>query len=153
MNFTVLEKYKKSQELLSYVQEVNITEEQEVYNASPEDSLLHLLRSPFYVLFEQSEEFLKELSNVFSIDDWAIALFNVPREKRKLIDVHFSEKMKFLYLEKLRLMDKHRPPSSDVVFVKNRISSYVGERLKESKVNHNKTLNLVNHQEDNKNAA
>lgn len=107
--FDILDVYKKDMELLQYVEMSDVRTEQEIYEAAPLDSMLKRLRPPFYVLFQQPESLLKEFHRQFDISDWALALFNVPREQRKLIEYHFSDKEKFYFIELLQGLDHNRP--------------------------------------------
>lgn len=109
VNFEILESYKKMKELLIYLKEADPQEEREVYAATISSGLLSTMRPPFFPLFEQSEEIIQKMVVQYSLDDWALALFNVPRDQRKVVVNYFSDKERFLFLEQLKYLDTHKP--------------------------------------------
>ncbi|MCB0357220.1 MAG: hypothetical protein KDD40_09440, partial [Bdellovibrionales bacterium] len=118
-----LDVYRKDRELIHFLKTADIRTEKEVYSAVPRDSMLHMLRPPFYLLFEQEEDVIKKLVQQYSILEWAIALFNVPRDQRKLVEHHFEEKEKIFYFEMLKGLDKNRPNPDYQGEVRTRIAS------------------------------
>lgn len=130
--FEVLETYQKDMELLRYVEQADIRTEQEIYEASPADSMINWLRPPFYILFNQPQSILQTVANAFDIEDWATALFNVPRDQRKVVEKEFSEKEKFYYYELLQGLDKNNPNIQDVTQVRNQMARYLNEVLQNS---------------------
>ncbi|MCB9024685.1 MAG: hypothetical protein H6625_00070 [Bdellovibrionaceae bacterium] len=104
-----LDVYKKDRELVKFLRTVDIRTEREVYNAIAHDSMLHMLRPPFYIIFEQEKHILENIIPRFTVSDWAVALFNVPRDERKIIEAYFEAREKVFYLEMLQGLDKNRP--------------------------------------------
>lgn len=132
--FDKIEAYKRYIELLKYVETADIRTEKEIYEACSHDSLIFLLRAPFYLLFEQSKELLEYMFKQFEINDWAVALFNVPREVRYSIESLFSPKEKFYYTELLQSLDRNPPTEEEVKRVRNLIAQALQSHLQENKV-------------------
>ncbi|MCB0391397.1 MAG: hypothetical protein KDD58_08900 [Bdellovibrionales bacterium] len=120
-----LDVFKKDRELIKFLKTADIRTEKEVYSAVPKDSMLHMLRPPFYVVFEQEDVVLKKLVQQYSIMEWAVALFNVPRDQRFKIENLFDEKEKIFYLEMLKGLDKNRPDPNKQGELRSRIANDV----------------------------
>lgn len=101
-----IERYRHEKDLLSYLKLATITEEKDIYGALPSDSPLWQVRAPFYQVVEAEENVLKDFVSTVSMDDWALALFNVSRDYRRNIESHFTQKQKYLFLSKLRQADQ-----------------------------------------------
>lgn len=105
-DFSDLEKYRHEKDLLVYLKMATPMEEKDVYSVIDSGSFLWKVRPPFYRIFDASPEGLKVLVNQFSIDEWALALFNSPRESRKPIEALFNSKQRFLFLNRLKMIDQ-----------------------------------------------
>jgi hypothetical protein len=105
----ILEKFRRDKELLDYLKKATVDEEREIYQASPKDSVIHGIRPPFYRLFEQEDEFYEEFVYKYPLEQWALALFNVPRALRKVIEDRFSEKEEQLFVQRMRDYDRQPP--------------------------------------------
>ncbi|MCB0414003.1 MAG: hypothetical protein KDD50_06700 [Bdellovibrionales bacterium] len=127
--FDQLNVYKQSKELLKYLKSASVREEQEVYQVLPENSTLALIRPPFYVLFDLAEEPMQQVVKEVALDDWALALFDVPRDLRSRIEKYFSEKERFLFLEKLRFLDNNRRSLEEVGEIRESIAIKVGTQM------------------------
>lgn len=114
VDFSSLKVFRKEKELIRYLFQADVVEERDIYQAFPDESSIRSLRPPFYEIFEAEEDLMKELISGVSTQDWAMALFDSPRDWRKKIEAHFSEKEKFLYYELLKQLDKQRPDKSHV---------------------------------------
>ena len=71
------------------------------------------IRAPFYRVFDLNEEQRKELKNSFSLENWAMALFNVDHGEREKIVMFFDEKENYLFSDFLKFFgenfsDKYR---------------------------------------------
>lgn len=122
-SFEVLEVYKKYIELLRFVETADIRTEKEIYEASSRDSMLYRLRPPFYLLFEQSPEVISAIFKQFDIGDWALALFNVPRDVRYSIETLLNSKERFYYVELLQDFDRNPPSTDRVAAIRMQIAS------------------------------
>ncbi len=84
-------------------------EEREIYLASRPDSSIHKKRPPFYSVFDQEEEVLKDFVGRFRPVQWALALFNVSKTDRTKIQKHLNEKQNFLFIDHLKRLDAANP--------------------------------------------
>jgi hypothetical protein len=101
-----LKKYSHIKDLLSYLKSCDPKDEKEIYLTIPADSILHNLRMPFYKILELEKEDLEKIVPLISLDDWSYAMLNIPNDQRKNLENVFSEKQRFLYKEKLKLLDQ-----------------------------------------------
>jgi hypothetical protein len=122
-----VKRYRGDKELLEYVKTVDPTEERDIYEAAAEDSLIHRLRPPFYPIFQQSERVLQRVVPRVSIDHWAHALFNLIKTDRQTIEKQFSEKQKFMLIERLKRFDAKAPPMEAIALARE----FVGKSLNE----------------------
>ncbi len=114
VSFDVLGVYKKLRELLSFLKVADVRSEKEVYEAVPHDSMLTMMRPPFYKIFEEEDAvLLMEFVESITVDDWSHVLFGVPRDQRRVVEQFFTSKEKFFYLEKLKAMDIDRPNADE----------------------------------------
>lgn len=105
-SFAALERYKQETDLLSYLLVSTVAEEKEVYGALPKDSFLWQVRPPYFQVLEAEEDKIKILFEMVSLDDWALALFNVSRDRRRVIEKLFNSKQLFLFNSKMRAIDQ-----------------------------------------------
>jgi hypothetical protein len=106
-------------------------EEKEVYLASPSQSVIHHMRPPFYKAFELSSEELDLIVPKVSLDDWSLALFNTNRASRREIEKKFTDKQKFVFIEKLRKFDQNPPDKLRVGAARERLARFIQARLAE----------------------
>jgi hypothetical protein len=105
LEFEALARYRKDRDLLDFLHLASAAEEREIYEALPKGSYLWMVRPPFYKVFETDADGLKTLMEMVTLDEWSLALFNVPREMRKVIEDCFSSKQKYLFVNKMRAID------------------------------------------------
>ena len=127
----MLESYRHEKGILDYLRLTNPTEEQEIYEASGKDTIIHKVRPPFYPIFTQNEDILKRLVPQFSIDDWALALFNVNRSHRRTVETIFSEKQRYLLIESLKRLDREPPDIADVGAIRESVAKVLDTYQKE----------------------
>ncbi len=126
--------YREERDLLDYLRTVDPAEERDIYGAAPVTSLIHKLRPPFYPLFDQNAESLKWFVMNIDIERWAYALFNVPKSERSKIDVHLSEKQKFLLVERFKNFDANPPSKQSVGAAREQIGSALHRWLTDKNV-------------------
>jgi hypothetical protein len=102
-------KQKSESELVDYLKISSPEEEREIYLASKADSLIHRSRPPFYSIFEEGEDMLREFCPRVTPDQWALALFNVDRVSRRKIQTFLGEKQSFLLMETIKVLDQANP--------------------------------------------
>ena len=126
----ILEKYKHDQEVLEYLKTADVTEEREIYQAAPEDSLIHRLRAPFFKVLELDDSVLGDVVARIPLDDWAMALFNVARTERKPVEAKFTEKQHFMFLEKMKRLDAQSPDKATVGRAREYVARFTQDYLK-----------------------
>lgn len=126
-DFSLLDVFKRDQELVQFSQVASLHEEREIYQSLPQDSMLWELRPPFYPIFEAPDAIIKQLVQERPPQDWALILFNVPHESRRKVDQFIEGKFRFLFLEQLKKLDQES--SSDPLIFDLRTE--VGLRLQE----------------------
>lgn len=105
LDFKALEKYRQERDLLEYLQIAGVNEERDIYEALPVESFLWQVRPPFYKVMMAEKSILAHVFERATLDDWALALFNVQRDMRQPIEEFFNSKQKFLFLNKMRTID------------------------------------------------
>jgi hypothetical protein len=128
-DFSVLEHFRHDADLLEYLRTADVLEEREIYEASPQSSVINKVRAPFYRVLELEDATLKEISQVVPMDQWVLALFNVPRPDRKRLVEQFSEKQQFLFLEMMKRMDSQTPDKLRVGVMRERIAQTISQYL------------------------
>jgi flagellar motor switch protein FliG len=106
-----------------------VSEEREIYEASPKRSVINKVRAPFYRVLDLDDATLKEVSQVVPMDQWVVALFNVSRPERKRLVDQFSEKQRFLFMEMMKRMDAQSPERTRVGMMRERIAQTVVQYL------------------------
>jgi hypothetical protein len=122
-DLSMLEDYRHERGLLEFIRTANVKDEQEIYEASKKDAVIHRLRPPFFPIFKASKDEIEKLLPQFSIEDWALALLNVDRHDRKSIEAAMSEKQRFMLIETLKRLDKNPPPLSAVGQIRETIGN------------------------------
>lgn len=102
----LLAQYKRDMDLVHYLRQCDFQMEKEIYHAIPKESSLPTLRPPFYSVLEAGEENLKSFVPTVSLEEWALALLNVPRTDRLTVEVGLSDKQKFRFIELLKRYDR-----------------------------------------------
>jgi hypothetical protein len=124
--FEILETYRQEKDLIAYLNVSDVTAERDIYRASPETAMIHRIRPPFYRVVQDDKAYMEQFVNMISLDDWALSLFNVSRTERGNIDRHFSNKQKFIFIEKLKALDSRNPELRQIGLIRERIArSYV----------------------------
>lgn len=123
-SFGQIEQYRKDVDLIKYLQIVDPTFEKEIYGAAPEDSALSQLRPPFFPVLDATPEILTEFVSQVSLDDWALALMNVPRSSRVSIEANFNEKQKYRLTELLKRNDRAALSAEIIGSARERVGKY-----------------------------
>ena len=131
-DFSILEQYRQERDLLEYLSYAEPTEEKEIYLASPPQSVIHSMRPPFYRVFELTSDELDRVVSRISLDDWALALLNTGRNDRREIEKKFSEKQRFLLVDKLKKLDQTAPDRAKVGQARERIARVVKTEVTDS---------------------
>ncbi|GIL17920.1 MAG: hypothetical protein FMNOHCHN_03626 [Ignavibacteriaceae bacterium] len=121
-SFDSLAHYKKEVELAIYLKTADLIVEKEVYGAVLKDSMLPILRPPFFPVFEYDQSKLKNFVQSISLEDWSLAMNNIPRTQRQLIDHFFSDRQKFRFIELLKQLDRSHPSAEATGEVREKIA-------------------------------
>jgi hypothetical protein len=122
-----VERYRRDLELLDYARAADPREEREIYDALPRDSLVATLRPAFFRALELPEAGRRELVQRVSVQQWALALFNVSRDDRKPIEELFGEKLRFLFAERMKRLDQTPPERESVSAARDAIARQAHE--------------------------
>jgi len=106
--------YRRDLELLDFLKVAEPGEEREIYEALNSDSIVFRVRPAFYAVLALSDEILREMAPRFHPEQWALALFNVPRQDRARVEKSFPDKHRFAFMEVLKRLDQ-TPPSQEAV--------------------------------------
>ncbi len=101
----MVNRYRHERGLLDFLRICTLEEERDIYRASKNDAGIHLLRPPFFPIFEGSDEELKQLADQVSGPDWGRALFNVDRALRGKITHFFHDSKNYQMIETLKQCD------------------------------------------------
>lgn len=124
-------RYRREQILIDYVRMSELTVEKEIYEASDDDAMIKEVRPPFYPVFEQTESIRAQVFQRFSLQEWALALFNSPREMRSPIREVMNDKQWFSLIELLKQFDKSKPDAHKVGLARERIGIALREVLQQ----------------------
>ena len=134
VEFELLEKYKQEKDLISYLNVSDVLAERDIYRASPDDAMIHKIRPPFYRVLLDEGHYMEDFVGRVSLDDWALALFNVDRGERSNVDQHFSSKQKFIFIEKLKSLDAGKLDQRAVGLARERVARFYDEFIQEQAV-------------------
>jgi hypothetical protein len=127
----LLEKYRIESDLLKYLRGIDPQIEKEIYSASRNDSMIHSLRPPFYKVTEFPKELVSKIVPQVSLENWAVACFNISKSKRKIIESCFNEKQLVRFSELLKDFDKNPPSHDRLGDVREQIGRLASQIIKE----------------------
>lgn len=119
----MLENYRKDRELLSYLDQVNIDDEKDIYNTLNADSFIFRVRPGFYKVFEAEAEVWKDFVAHFPLDQWAMAIMNSPRSYIRQVMDALDDKQKVVLSQNLKMFDQGFD-SAEQVEVRRSMASY-----------------------------
>ncbi len=124
-----LKDYIRDRDLLRFLKKASVAEEREIYTAA-KGAFLEYLRPPFFRVLDADAMNLYLVFVSFTVDDWALALFNIPKDERQAIESLFSEKQRFLFLEKMKQLDESRPSEATIGVIRERIAEVYFEMVR-----------------------
>lgn len=130
-DFSLLEQYRSERELLEYLRLTDPQEEKEIYGASPSHSVIHTMRAPFYPFFELEKTAVEELVKKVPLDEWAMAMLNVPKSDRRILESVFSDKQRYLYIEKIKAFDSQQVSKFQIGAAREKIADFMASAKKE----------------------
>lgn len=127
----MLAQFEHERGLLRYLRECSIDEERDIYKASKADASIHMVRPPFYVIFESGEETVKNLVERVPAREWGMAMFNVDRSLRGSITKHLNDSQNYILIETLKACDRDGVPEREIWAVRERIAKVFKQLQKE----------------------
>jgi hypothetical protein len=125
----MVNRYRHERGLLDFLRICTLEEERDIYRASKGDAGIHLLRPPFYPIFEGSEEDLKVLADQITGPDWGRALFNVDRALRSKITQFFNDSKNYQMIETLKQCDQGGITMNEVGQMREKIARIYAKNL------------------------
>ncbi len=125
----MVNRYRHERGLLDFLRICTLDEERDIYRASKGDAGIHLLRPPFYPIFEGADEDLKTLADQITGPDWGRALFNVDRGLRGKITQHFNDSKNYQMIETLKQCDQGGITMNEVGQMREKIARIYAKNL------------------------
>lgn len=150
-DYKSVDRFRKDLELIAFLRTASLKDEEEIYESVDEQSIVHQLRPPFYKIFKNSSDSIKMMIDHFSLDQWALALLNAPREYIREVFNNLDDKKKFLFSAYLKQFDERVPHPEAQGEIKEKIAAHF-ESLMKIKENQkkNKDNNQQSDQDDEK---
>lgn len=108
-DFSAINQYRQISDLLEYLKIATPADEKDIYLTIKAESMLPEIRPPFYPVVEMEVASAGLFVNMVPIDEWALVLFNLSKDNRRVIEARFSEKQQFIFKEKMRSLDANNP--------------------------------------------
>lgn len=129
-NYDSLQIFKNRKDLLSYLDKVEPHVEKDIYSVVADRQNLESVRPPFYKYFELNKDQRRMIYEKFTINDWAVACFNVERHEKEIITEILDEKEKYIFSHNLKLMDQNPSLAMNKSDIRKKIAKYIYENLK-----------------------
>jgi hypothetical protein len=124
-NYESLQIFKNRKDLLAYLDTVEPHEEKDIYSVMGDDNNLSFVRPPFYTFFELKLEDRADVYNKFSMNEWAVACFNIDRSDKDVITELMDEKEKYLFSHSLKNIDQNPALAINKIEIRKIISRYI----------------------------
>ena len=128
-NYDSLQVFKNRKDLLKYLDTVEPSEEKEIYNVMGHQNDISGVRPPFYTVFELEDEDLLKVYRKFSMNDWALACFNIDRSEKERITSLMDEKEKYLFSHMMQHLDENPVLAKDKLVIRKDIAKYVSDNF------------------------
>jgi hypothetical protein len=122
-DLSVVTQYREEIELLNFLKLVDPVEERDIYGAASSSSIIHSQRPPFFPIFDLTDMDMKDFVAQVPFEMWSQALFNIPKSERAKVDTHFSEKQKFILIERFKSFDAEPPSAESIGKVREQIGA------------------------------
>ncbi|WP_207912354.1 hypothetical protein [Pseudobacteriovorax antillogorgiicola] len=130
----MLDQYQHERGLLKFLRVCTLDEERDIYKASKPDASIHVLRPPFYPIFDAEDEDLEKLANAVSAQNWGVALFNINRSLRSGITKHLSKAKNYILIETLKTCDHDGIAIEEVWQMRERVAVTFKQLIIDNKV-------------------
>ncbi len=112
-SFKSIDDYKKDLELVDYLRNATLKDEEEVYESLSTTSSIHKIRPPFYAVFRADDESFKAVFAQYDLSEWAMAVLNAPRDYIKKVTNELDDKKKYIFSTYLKQLDENQPPAKE----------------------------------------
>ncbi|MCO4794474.1 MAG: hypothetical protein KC493_12210 [Bacteriovoracaceae bacterium] len=133
-DFNSLGELRSQKDLLSYIQTCGIQEEKDIYVMRGSGDILERIRPPFYLFFELEKEQMVDIFFKFTLEDWALAVFNSSRKYVETFESFLTEKQRFLLSDNLKSLNQNRPHKLEIARMREKIALVVDDAQKNSKI-------------------
>jgi hypothetical protein len=127
LNYDSLQVFKNRKDLLTYLDTVEPHEEKDIYSVMGEKNDLSSIRPPFYSFFELEIENRKKVYQAFSMNEWAVACFNIGRHNKDTVTELMDDKEKYLFSHVLKEIDHNPSLAANKIQIRHAISHYIYE--------------------------
>lgn len=134
-NYESLQVFKNRKDLLSYLDTVEPHEEKDIYSVMGEENDLNVIRPPFYKFFDLDQESRSWIYKKFSLEEWAIACFNIERNDKDLIVELMDDKEKYLFSHALKRIDENPQLAIDKVEIRHKVATIIFDKNEREVVN------------------
>lgn len=152
-NYDSLQVFKNRKDLLSYLDKVGPAEEKEIYYVLGVENELSSVRPPFYKFFELEDEDREKVYRAFSINEWAIATFNVDRGLKEKVISLLDEKEMYLFSHILQSLDQGSLDTQIKIEVRKKIAKYIFDNFSSNQHIDEEMKNSTNSDEEQNDAA
>jgi hypothetical protein len=121
--------YRHERGLLDFLRICTLEEEKDIYRASKGDAGIHLLRPPFYAIFEGAHDDLKMLADQVSGHDWGRALFDIDRALLSKITLFFPDSKTYQMIETLKQCDQGDITMNEVGQMREKIAGIYAKNM------------------------
>ena len=126
-DFESLQAFKNRKDLLRYLDKVEPHEEKEIYTVLGSDHNLKNIRPPFFHFFELEKDKRALIYKKYSLEDWALACFNIDRQEKEKLTELMTEKERYLFGRHLSTLDQGPGLTLNRSEIRHHISQLVNE--------------------------
>ena len=115
---------------------------------------LSTIRPPFFKFFELNKEERLEVYQKFSMNEWAVACFNIDRAEKDLVTDLMDDKEKYLFSHTLQQLDQNIQLTENKNIIRHSIAKFVFENYGKVEVTKPQEVEqIVENSEDDLNVA
>ncbi len=153
-NYDSLQVFKNRKDLLKYLDTVEPQEEKDIYSVMGDQNNLSTIRPPFFKFFELNKEERLEVYQKFSMNEWAVACFNIDRAEKDLVTDLMDDKEKYLFSHTLQQLDQNIQLTENKNIIRHSIAKFVFENYGKVEVTKPQEVEqIVENSEDDLNVA
>lgn len=131
LNYESLQVFKNRKDLLTYLDTVEPHEERDIYSVMNKSNELLSVRPAFYRFFELTEEQRQEVFKAFSLNEWALMIFNVERAEKELVTELMNEKERYLFGLALQEIDRNPAVAHGKYQLRQKVARIVADKYED----------------------